>query len=64
MQRASDGRPVLATRGSFSHSGTRTVTLPSVPFAAGSYRFTVWTVAASNPGPVTIERSGIVTASR
>ena len=64
MQRASDGRPVLATRGSFSHSGTRTVTLPSVPFATGGYRFTVWVVAASNPGPVTVERSGIVTATR
>jgi hypothetical protein len=62
MQRASDGRPVLAARGSFAHAGTRSVTLPKAPFPAGSYKFAVWIVAASDPGPVTIERSGAVAA--
>jgi hypothetical protein len=63
MQRAGDGRPVLAARGAIAHAGERTVTLTKSKFPAGSYRFSVWIVAAANPGPVTVERSGVVSAS-
>ncbi len=62
LQRAGDGRPVLARRGSLAHAGSATVTLPKAPVAAGSYRFAVWIVAESNPGPVAIERSAVVAA--
>ncbi len=63
MERAGDGRPVLATRGMLAHAGSRTVTLPKSPFPAGSYRFSVWVVGAAEPGPVTVEKSGVVSAS-
>jgi D-glucuronyl C5-epimerase C-terminus len=62
MMRAGDGSPVLARRGSLAHAGSRTVTLPKAKIAAGSYRFAVWIVGTSNPGPVTISRSGTVAA--
>ena len=62
MMRARDGSPVLARRGSLAHAGSRTVTLPKAKIAAGSYRFAVWIVGTSNPGPVTISRSGTVAA--
>jgi hypothetical protein len=64
MQRTSDGQPVLATRGAFAHAGATWVILPDARFAPGSYRFAVWVVAASNPGPIAVERSGIVAAGR
>jgi hypothetical protein len=63
MLRSSDGQPVLATRGAFAHPGAAWVTLPKAPYPAGAYRFAVWLVAASNPGPITVERSGVVAAS-
>jgi hypothetical protein len=63
MLRRSDGEPVLATRGAFAHPGSAWVTLPNAPYAAGTYRFAVWVVAASNPGPITVERSGAVAAA-
>ena len=62
MQRASDGTPVLARRGAIAKAGTATVKLPDAPFPAGSYRFSVWIVAQDNPGPVTIEKSQVITA--
>jgi hypothetical protein len=62
MQRAGDGRPVLARRGSMAGAGAHTVTLPKSKVAAGSYRFTVWIVAKSNPGPVSVSRIGVVRA--
>ena len=62
MQRARDGSPVLARRGSMAHAGSRSVTLPKAPVAAGSYRFAVWIVGTSNPAPVTVSRSGVVAA--
>jgi hypothetical protein len=62
MQRAADGVPVLARRGAIPHPGGRTVALPKAPYSKGSYRFSVWIVGAANPGPVTVERSDIVTA--
>jgi hypothetical protein len=62
LQRAADGVPVLASRGSIAHAGARTVTLPKALIAAGSYRFSVWVVGAANPGPVTVARSEAVTA--
>jgi hypothetical protein len=46
-----------------AHAGARTVTLPKSPFPAGSYLFSVWIVAAANPGTLTVERSGAVSAS-
>jgi hypothetical protein len=61
LQRA-DGVPVLARRGSIGGAGARTVTLPKGKLAAGSYRFSVWVVGAANPGPVTVERSDVVSA--
>ena len=51
LQRAADGVPVLARRGSIPRAGARTVTLPKPPPAAGSYRFSVWVVAQADPGP-------------
>ncbi len=62
LQRARDGAPVLATRGAMPAAGARTVMLPKAPFPAGSYRFSVWIVGAANPGPVTVERSEVVSA--
>ena len=61
LQRARDGVPVLAQRGAIPRAGDRTVRLPKAP-AAGSYRFSVWTVSAANPGPVSVARSGVVSA--
>jgi hypothetical protein len=61
LQRARDGAPVLARRGEIPRAGARTVTLPKAP-AAGSYRFAVWIVAQANPGPVSIDRSPVVSA--
>jgi hypothetical protein len=62
MQRAGDGIPVLAWRGSLDHAGSHTVTLPKQKFAAGSYRFAVWIVGKSDPGPVSVLRSDAVQA--
>jgi hypothetical protein len=62
LQRAGDGVPVLARRGSLSGAGARTVTLPKGRIAAGSYRFSVWMVGQANPGPVSVERSEAVAA--
>ncbi len=62
LQRARDGAPVLARRGAMAGAGARTVSLPKAPFPAGSYRFSVWIVGAANPGPVTVERSQVVSA--
>ncbi len=62
LQRARDGAPVLASRGAMSGAGARTVSLPKASFPAGSYRFSVWIVGAANPGPVTVERSQVVSA--
>jgi hypothetical protein len=62
LQRAADGVPVLAGRGSMPRAGARTVTLPKALLAAGSYRFSVWVVGAANPGPVSVARSDAVTA--
>ncbi len=62
MQRAGDGTPVLARRGALAHAGATTVRLPKAVIAKGSYRFAVWTVAESNPGPVTVTRSRVVAA--
>jgi hypothetical protein len=59
LQRAADGAPLLATRGVLTHAGGRTVTLPKAP-PAGSYRLAVWTVSQANPGPVSIDRSPVV----
>lgn len=61
LQRASDGVPVLAQRGELAGAGARTVKLPKAP-GAGSYRLSVWTVAQANPGPVSVARSGVVSA--
>ncbi|HWE83026.1 MAG TPA: D-glucuronyl C5-epimerase family protein [Gaiellaceae bacterium] len=63
MQRAGDGTPVLARRGTIAHAGAATVHLPKSPIKAGSYRFSVWIVGQANPGPVTITRSDAVAAS-
>ena len=63
MQRAADGTPVLARRGALAHAGATTVRLPKAAIARGSYRFAVWIVAQSNPGPVTVARSTVVAAS-
>jgi hypothetical protein len=60
LQRSADGVPVLARRGSISGAGALTVTLPKAKIAAGRYRFSVWVVGAANPGPVTVERSDVV----
>ena len=62
MERAGDGTPVLARRGAIPRAGAATVRLPKAPIAPGSYRFAVWIVAATDPGPVTIERSAEVEA--
>jgi hypothetical protein len=61
LQRATDGAPVLATRGVLTHAGGRSVILPRAP-TRGSYRLAVWTVAQSNPGPVSVDRSQILSA--
>jgi hypothetical protein len=61
LQRAADGTPLLATRGVLTHAGGRTVTLPKAP-PTGSYRLAVWTVSQANPGPVSIDRSPVVSA--
>jgi hypothetical protein len=61
LQRARDGAPVLATRGELPNAGGRTVTLPKAP-GSGSYRLAVWTVAQANPGPVSVDRSAVVSA--
>jgi hypothetical protein len=37
------------------------VTLPKAP-GSGSYRLAVWTVAQANPGPVSVDRSAVVSA--
>jgi len=62
LQRANDGTPVLAARGSIPKAGARTVKLPKRTIASGRYRFSVWTVAAANPGPVSVDRSPVVSA--
>jgi len=62
LQRASDGAPVLARRGAAGAGGPITVMLPRVPIAPGSYRFAVWLVSQSDPGPVTVDRSAVVSA--
>jgi hypothetical protein len=62
LQRSADGVPVLARRGSMAGAGALEVTLPKAKLAAGSYRFSVWVVGAANPGPVTVERSDVVSA--
>ena len=62
LQRAADGMPILARRGSIPHAGGRTVTLPKAPVAKGSYRFAVWVVAQADPGPVAVNRSEPVAA--
>ena len=62
LQRAGDGTPILARRGSIPHAGGRTVTLPKAPVAKGSYRFAVWVVAQADPGPVAVNRSEAVAA--
>jgi hypothetical protein len=61
LQRASDGAPVLASRGQLAQAGARLVTLPKAP-PSGSYRLAVWIVGAANPGPVSIARSPLVSA--
>jgi hypothetical protein len=53
---------VLARRGTIAQAGSTTVTLPSSPFAAGDYRFSVWIVAQNNPGPVSVAQSAVVSA--
>jgi hypothetical protein len=62
LQRAGDGVPVLARRGSIPRAGARTVTLPKPPPGAGTYRFSVWVVAQADPGPVAIDRSEVIAA--
>ena len=62
MERESDGAPVLARRGAMGLAGQTTVRLPTAPIPMGSYRFAVRTVAAANPGPITVDRSAVVTA--
>jgi hypothetical protein len=61
LERTSDGKPVLATRGALH--GSANVRLPDVPFAAGSYRLRVRLVAQASPGPLTTQTSGIIIAS-
>jgi hypothetical protein len=62
MQRAGDGKPVLARRGALRRAGATSVRLPKVRFRKGNYRFSIWIVGEANPGPLTVRRSSIVTA--
>ena len=62
LQRARDGAPVLAKRGAMPGVGARTVSLPKAPFPAGGYRISIWIVGAANPGPVSVERSSVLSA--
>ena len=62
MQKAGNGTPVLARRGELAKAGARRSAAEG-PIAKGSYRFAVWIVAASNPGPVSVARSGVVAAT-
>ncbi len=61
LQRTKDGAPVLARRGAARGGRAVTVTLPHVTISAGSYRFAVWLVSQNDPGPVSVEHSGVVT---
>ena len=65
LERASDGKPVLARRGSLPASNTPTIVkLPqgAVLLGAGSYRLRVRLVAQINPGPIQQYTSPLLTA--
>ncbi len=63
LQRRSDGTPVLATRGVLAAGARTAVRLPDVPFAAGAYRFAVWSVAQDAPMAVEVDRSATISTS-
>jgi hypothetical protein len=63
LQRSYDGTPVLATRGTLGAGKSARVVLPHVPVPAGRYRFSVWLVSRDDPGPVSVARSPVLTAS-
>ncbi len=63
LDRATDGKPVLAARGATAAGSTVSVTLPKLPIAAGSYRFTVRLVNQSDPGPIQTLQSDPAQAS-
>jgi hypothetical protein len=58
LERASDGKPVLATRGILTGGATpATIALPGAPVAPGSYILSLRLVTATNPGPVQLVQS-------
>jgi hypothetical protein len=64
LERARDGKPVLARRGSLRGGApAATVRLPHVAFAAGSYRLTVRVVNQTNPGPIAVQSSPVLAAA-
>jgi hypothetical protein len=54
---------VLATRGVLAAGARTAVRLPDVPFAAGAYRFAVWSVAQDAPMAVEVDRSATISTS-
>ena len=64
LERASDGKPVLARRGSLSANAPTAVRLPQgeVLSAGGSYRLRVRLVASTNPGPIRQYSGPLLTA--
>ena len=65
LERSSDGKPVLARRGSLVANTTTAVVLPqgAALSAGGSYRLRVRLVAQTNPGPIQQYSSPSLTAS-
>ena len=58
LQRASDGKPVLAARGALpGGAAPATIHLPDLPIASGSYVIGVRVVNQTNPGPVRVAQS-------
>ena len=64
LERASDGKPVLARRGSLTASAPTVVKLPrgAVLSAGDSYRLRVRLLASTNPGPIQQYTSPLLTA--
>ena len=60
LEHAGDNRPVLAARGALRGGGPATITLPRLPFPAGSYRVAVRLVTQTNPGKINLLTSPVL----
>src|SRR6185437_3854045 len=62
LERVGTGTPVLATRGSLRAGVTATIRLPRAAPPSGSFRLQLRLVAQTNPGPLVVQSSPVLTS--